>query len=474
MIPSRSFALRPLAAAVFAGACLGVGGTVHAANHALIMWIGDYGNPRANLPGIDLDAAMARKIARTMGVPDANIREISNATLTKSNVSTEFSQLAGRIAPGDNVFLYYSGHGGQIEGRGGARCTEGLITRDPMLYEDSLMEEQLNRLATKAGQVVFMNDSCFSGGAATKALRSTDSVPKYFPDTDKVGAGISDNYRCGNAVNKMGRNLEVIGAKQDAPRVLYVAAASATEVAGATNEGSVATLAWSSCLGSQADTDRSGSINGEELRQCAQSYINRRGGRAQTVTLQGNPKLPVIFPSVAEASGATTGGNSAAAQQDVDPVSTLRDLRAAGSSSYKVSIKGNTSLAIGKDFLDFSVTTNRPGYLYVLHVGSDGKTFDLLFPNQIDEDNRIAAGTIKLPRSSWRVRAAGPAGTSHILAIVSPTKKEIGKGMNFSQTFPTAKATAGNARTLVVEASDGQGSGHAAFGASDVLVIQER
>jgi hypothetical protein len=245
------------------------------------------------------------------------------------------------------------------------------------------------------------------------------------------------------------------------------------EVAGATTEGSVATLAWTSCLGPQADTDHSGSVNGEELRQCAQNYINRRGGRPQTVTLQGNAKLPVIFPSVSETS-TTAASTSPAAQQEVDPVGTLRDLRAASSSSYKVSIKGNTSLAIGKDFLDFSVTTNRPGYLYVLHVGSDGKTFDLIFPNQIDEDNRVAAGTTKLPRPSWRVRAAGPAGTSHILAIVSPVKKEIGKGMNFSQTFPTAKATANNARTLVVEASDGQGGGHAAFGASDVLVIQER
>ena len=46
--------------------------------------------------------------------------------------------------------------------------------------------------------------------------------------------------------------------------------------------------------------------------------------------------------------------------------------------------------------------------------------------------------------------------------------------MNFSQTFPTAKATAGHARTLVVEASDSQGSSQTAFGASDVLMIQER
>lgn len=484
MNTSSASSLRRVAAAALATLCLGASGGAYAANHALILWIGDYGNPRSNLPGIDLDAAMARKIAKTMGVPEGNMREISNASLTKSNVSSEIASLTSRIAKGDNVFLYYSGHGGQIEGRGGSRCTEGLVTRDPALYEDSLMEQQLQRLGEKAGQVVFMNDSCFSGGAATKAIRSPDgSVAKFFPDTKDMGTVAGEAHRCGNAVNKMGRNLEVVGAKLDGPRVLYVAAASATEVAGATPEGSVATLAWTSCLGANADTDRSGSVNGEELRQCAQAYINRRGGRAQTITLQGNGQLPVLFTSSTASTGGGTasGGGSAASGGSaategtaaVNPVATLNDLRAAGSPSYKVSLSGNSPLAIGKDFLDFSVTSNKGGYLYVLHVGSDGKTFDLLFPNKIDQDNQIQPGTTKLPRPTWRVRAAGPAGTSHVLAIVSPVKKDIGKAMDLSTTFPSAKATTGIARTLVVEAVEGQGE-TSAFGASNVLAVQER
>jgi len=544
MHTAASNRLRCVAAAALSALCFTATDLAHSANHALILWIGDYGNPSANLPGIDRDAAMARKIARSMGVPEANMREIHDAGLTKSNINAAFDGLTRRIAPGDNVFLYYSGHGGQITGGTQSRCTEGLITRDPQLYEDGLMEDQLARLGKKAGQVVFLNDSCFSGGAATRALRSTRIVPKFYPGTSKLGTVASEGYQCGNAVNKMGRNLEVVGAQPEGPRVLYVAAASATEVAGATNEGSIATLAWSSCLGTSADADRSGSINGEELRQCAQSYIDQHGGRTQTITVQGNAQLPVMFPNVASTAASNaaqdlgavaTAGAAAATSQEVaaqpapaaaptpapeldpgvtqpvpdpgvaqpvpapapaavvsteiavsgtpsvaeeppravNPVSTLHDLRATGSKSYEVSLSGSSPLRIGQDFLDFSVSTNKAGYLYVLHVGSDGQTFDLLFPNKIDQDNWMEPGTIRLPRANWRVRAGGPAGTSHLLAIVSPVKKDMSKRMNLSKTFPSAKANTFSARNLVVETSDGQGVS-ASFGTSNILAVQER
>ena len=117
------------ACAVLAG--LGMAGQAHATNHALIMWIGDYGNPRNNLPGIEYDAQAARRIAQSMGVPAGNIREVSNAQLTKSTIAAELSGLHQRIAQGDKVFIYYSGHGHQVSGVGGARCTEALVSREP-------------------------------------------------------------------------------------------------------------------------------------------------------------------------------------------------------------------------------------------------------------------------------------------------------------------------------------------------------
>ena len=62
--------------------------TAHAANHALIMSIGNYSDPSANLPGIDSDAARGRQIATEMGVPVANIVHLKDVGLTLVGVKT--------------------------------------------------------------------------------------------------------------------------------------------------------------------------------------------------------------------------------------------------------------------------------------------------------------------------------------------------------------------------------------------------
>ena len=60
-------------------------------------------------------------------------------------------------------------------------------------------------------------------------------------------------------------------------------------------------------------------------------------------------------------------------------------------------------LVIGKDSLEFSVQSERAGYVYAALAGSDGKALYMLFPNDLDQNNRIEAGqTLKLPQGKWR------------------------------------------------------------------------
>ena len=136
-------------------------------------------------------------------------------------------------------------------------------------------------------------------------------------------------------------------------------------------------------------------------------------------------------------------------------------------------VTARNSLRIGKDFLDFSVTTAQQGFLYLLQVGSDGKTFNLLFPNKIDSNNALAAGTHRFPRDSWRLRAGGPAGKSHIIAIISPVKKDLSRDMDGSSVFPSSSANQRATRTLVVEATGSGEGGSGRYGASDVITINE-
>lgn len=507
--------LRTLAAA----ALLALGASAaRAENHALIMWIGDYGKPDVNLPGIDLDAANAKKIAVAMGVSPKNMTEISNADLTRANVKGALQSLHERIKDGDKVFLYYSGHGAQAPGQGStsAKCSEALVARDGLFFDND-MQAALTQLGNKASQVVMMNDSCFSGGAATRALAKppADFKAKFLPVDAKANTAVGAGYSCGDPTNtgRVARSLNTMAKDARGPQVLYIAASNDTQVSFATSQGSLATLAWSACMSAaQADTDRSGRINGAELQACAQSLIDKRGTK-QTITIQGNAQLPLSFvksepevaaaapapapapapatapaavpaaPVVAAAPTPTPAPAAApapapaaapAAAPAVNAAQALLDLKAASDRSYTVQLKPAAgSLKIGKDLLDFTVTTNKEGYLYLLQVGSDGKTYNLLFPNKLDENNLLPAGTHRFPRAAWRVRAAGPAGTSHILAIISPEKKTLGAGMDASSVFPHANADVNATRTLVVEATGAGNGGSGRYGASDVAAIKE-
>jgi hypothetical protein len=58
-------------------------------------------------------------------------------------------------------------------------------------------------------------------------------------------------------------------------------------------------------------------------------------------------------------------------------------------------------------------------------LASDGASFYLLFPNKIDQDNRIKANTAYVfPRQGWAIKAGGPQGTNHLLLVVTPSARD--------------------------------------------------
>ena len=103
---------------------------------------------------------------------------------------------------------------------------------------------------------------------------------------------------------KLTDSLDVMAKDARGPQVLYIAASNDTQESFATRQGRVGTLAWAHCIGlAGADADRCGRINGEELRECAQSYIDSPRTK-QTIMLQGNAKLPIAFVQTAAATPA--------------------------------------------------------------------------------------------------------------------------------------------------------------------------
>lgn len=462
---------RRIVAAALAAASLGAGFAAKAESHALILWIGEYTDPRANLSGIDLDARHARAIALAMGVPAPNIVELKNRELTRPGMASAVRALADRIKDGDNVFMYYSGHGAQVAAIPGAskKCSEGIVAQDLDLYFDQEIDTQLGRLAAKAREVVFMNDSCFSGGASEKGFPAPGApMPKFLPFPASLKAGTSQgtpDRECGDAVNKglLAKNFEV--AKPNGARLLYIAAAKDDEVSWATAGGSLATRAWAACLAKPAtDTDRSGSISGEELRRCAQDMINTdASGKRQTITLTGTSGLPLSFVSA----------DHRQAGAPLNAAKTLEDIRVGADPFYQVKlVPVADSLRIRHDKLAFSVETDRQGYLYIFQIGSDGKTFNLIFPNELDADNRVSRGLHSFPRDTWQITATGPAGKSYMMALLSATPKNFSARMGRAGPFASMPATLEGAKNLVVSSS-GAGATDGRFGASPIVSVEE-
>lgn len=85
-----------------------------------------------------------------------------------------------------------------------------------------------------------------------------------------------------------------------------------------------------------------------------------------------------------------------------------------------------SALNIGVDKLQFRVKSSAAGYVYVFLAGTDKSHMYLLFPNEIDKDNRIEVNKeMLLPRKGWQITAGGPPGTNHIVTMVSRQPRDF-------------------------------------------------
>jgi tRNA A-37 threonylcarbamoyl transferase component Bud32 len=116
-----------------------------------------------------------------------------------------------------------------------------------------------------------------------------------------------------------------------------------------------------------------------------------------------------------------------AAPKPFDPVNALERVFDARDRDHLVNVvPDKPRVRIGKDRLRFRVASGKPGYVYVLMVGTDKANFNLLFPNAVDGENRIAAGEeLELPRPGWAMTAGGPKGADHFVAIVSENPRDF-------------------------------------------------
>lgn len=444
--------------------------------HALIMAIGEYRNGIPALDGVQFDVASATDIARRMGVPAGNIQVMRNGELTLDGMRRGLDELEARLGGSDQVFIYYSGHGGrQIvkDNDGSERCAESLITVDGQGFTDAEFEARLKRVAGKAQKTIVLLDACHSGGVTTRALAQAQPMfsPKSWTPPER------DCVKPSNMLTRSAVVSKVAGS--GGANFVHIAAARDNEVSlDQPGRGGVATQAWLACLaGAAKDTDGSGGLSAEEIRVCAQERIeqqlrNVQGFLPHHVAITGNPSVvlsyavkeapmvavspaptfapvPIAAPAVPAATPVAQGP---AASAGPAPLATLNDIYHSRDDRRLVTLTTEKSkLTIGRDSIGFTLTSREGGHVYLLMVGSDGQAFDLLFPNAFDRNNVIEAGaTLRLPRASWQLSAEGPPGKNTLLAIVADSPRDFSAaGLKASGPFSVVGAVAAKDIQLV-------------------------
>jgi len=402
-------------------------------SHALIMAVGDYpvGIPMLTATNEDVDAAVM--MANGMGVPEENMVVLKDGELGLNSMRKALDGLLERVLPGDQVFIYFSGHGTRVSLQEGGkeRCAEGLLAADGGVLTDVEIETLLKSLSSKARRVVTFFDACHSGGAASRAAG---------PGSFKVKNWNQPNARsCSKPSNSLsvGLTTRALGNSASAGNFIHIASSRADEVSlEETGKGSLATQSWLQCLGEGAkDLDASGGISISEIGSCAQDLINLKvssssGFSPQQITLTGNQAMVVAASAGSEI-------NSAGAKAALQDIYVNRDAR------RQVTLDANPiNMRIRTDRLGLKLHSSHAGYVYLLMVDSSGKTFDMLFPNKRDTANYIRAGeTLHLPRPGWDVMAGGPPGQNTVLAIVSDSPRDFTKlGMKPAGPFSVVEA----------------------------------
>jgi len=381
-----------------------------AARRALLIGINDYQyhdeflrkkGRELNLEGCVEDVRdLKRALIEFLGFSASEVKTLTDSQATLASIEGTISQwLVQGTAPGDTVFFYYSGHGFLMNHPQGDRTNLCPHDANPFTLKKLLSADRLGVLfaGLKGRTLVAVVDSCHSAAAMLRSKSTTSASgqqakPRQFPAEQlfrSSGKTRSVNLMDGVYVDKI--FLAACGVKEKSWEL-----AIEGRTRGIFTFGLIQNL-----------KESKGNVSAQNIREYAAEYIKREGlpqhPELMSQSFLGTRYLRDLFVSTPQTL-----------------LAGLEDPRPPFRVEVWVTEKGKKSFLIGEKLV-FSVRSERKGYLYLLAVDSQ-KTVTLLFPNHLDRDNYIMAGTVAtVPGAEFlsEILADEPVGQDTIIAVVS-------------------------------------------------------
>lgn len=406
--------MKVLKKSLFALALAGFTLSASAADRALLIGVGEYQNPKANLPGIDLDIMNMRQVARIMGYKNKNIRTLENQQATAAGIERAIKNfIIEGTDENDRVMIYYSGHGSRIADDNGDEednADEVLVAHDvkkvrrngKLSLENIIRDDDLSKWLSeiRSKDISVYIDACNSGTATrsishnANGLGETQSFAKFF-NYDGMPVGSGDSFEAKNfTFNKREQSWLGFSAAQD------------NEFARASNKGSYFTLGMQHYLNKALANNEK--INHKKLERKVKGYIASKlkgSGQVHTPKLTGSYDLKqktirLVSPN---AKGAIWN----------------RLVKAANRAESMNVSANRAQLRLG-DVVNFSINIPADGYLNVISVDAKDQA-TVLYPNAFHRDNHVSAGRLSLPtaKMNFDIQAQEPLGRSLTVAFVT-------------------------------------------------------
>lgn len=426
----------------------------HAESRALIIGVGDYESETvSDLPGLDIDVDIMKGVAMQLGYPESAIKVLQDSEATLANIQKGLTEwLVNGVTTDDQVLIYYTGHGSQVEDLNGDETDgldEFLLAHDfnvngdndytGALGDDSFYEA-LQQIPTS--NVLLMVDACHSGTGFKSFNGGFTGVdgghPKYH-HIETAGASVDGSFAAGEKGVNEDQFVALMASRDD-------------EVAIATSRGSVFTLGIQDAI--QSSLAASELTTPRKIIESAKEFVKTE--------LNQRPEL-IFTPQI--------GGSEALMDKPLELVvtPTNRDLLlswAAQSSSMSIATN-KTDFPLGDKTLRVTVDVPREGYLNIVTVDPND-TAVVLYPNEFNQNNAVSPGTVSLPTQemNFDLEAQGPVGEHVIVAFwtTEPVNMyEEGKGARssegeFLQSFNQFSGYTAS-RFVAVEKTDRIGAG---------------